>query len=49
MESDLLLPIFWMALFGSLITYSVRRYLRKPPTKKLWVRPEKKEDSDSPS
>tara|TARA_Y100001968_G_C18725482_1_gene422074 strand:+ start:303 stop:449 length:147 start_codon:yes stop_codon:yes gene_type:complete len=40
MESDLLIPLIWTAVFGGLLTIGVRRLFNKKPTKKRWVRPE---------
>ena len=44
MEIDLLIPLFWMVIFGGLITLGVRRLSKKLPTKKKWVRPDKAEE-----
>ncbi len=46
METDLLIPLFWMIVFGGLITLGVRRLSKKLPTKKRWVRPDKVEDKE---
>ncbi len=40
MDSELLIPLFWMLVFGALITFGVRRVTKKLPTEKRWVRPE---------
>ncbi len=50
MDNDLLLPLFWMVVFGTLTTIGFRRLTKKLPIKKKWVRPdpdttsEKKQD-----
>tara|TARA_Y100001968_G_scaffold275570_1_gene269356 strand:- start:87 stop:227 length:141 start_codon:yes stop_codon:yes gene_type:complete len=46
MESDLLIPLFWTIVFGTLVTLGVKRLSRKLPTEKRWVRPEK-DDKDT--
>ncbi len=43
MENDLLLPLIWMLVFGTLITVAVRNVSKKLPSKKKWVRPEPKQ------
>ncbi len=40
MDNDLLIPLFWMVVFGILVTIGVRRITRKLPVDKKWVRPE---------
>tara|TARA_Y100001968_G_C19373353_1_gene726269 strand:+ start:1122 stop:1271 length:150 start_codon:yes stop_codon:yes gene_type:complete len=40
METDLIIPIFWTVVFGSLTFAAVRRWTRKLPTNKKWTRPE---------
>ena len=40
MESDLLIPLVWTAVFGGFLALGVRRLFKKTPTKKRWVRPE---------
>ena len=47
MENDLLIPLTWTIVFGTLLVLGVRRISKKPPTKKRWVRPDRKEDNDS--
>ena len=44
MDSDLLIPLFWMLVFGILITIGVRRLTRKLPVEKEWVRPEAEQE-----
>ncbi len=46
MDNDLLLPMFWTLVFGSLLTFGVRRLTKKLPIKKRWVRPETEAKAD---
>ena len=46
MESDLMIPLVWTFVFGSLLVLGVRRLSKKTPTKKRWVRPEPKEKDE---
>tara|TARA_B100000700_G_C14548493_1_gene625422 strand:+ start:402 stop:551 length:150 start_codon:yes stop_codon:yes gene_type:complete len=49
METDLLIPLIWTFVFGSLLVLGVRRLSKKAPVKKRWVRPEpdnKKKDQN---
>ncbi|WP_320674166.1 hypothetical protein [Prochlorococcus sp. MIT 1341] len=39
MESDLLIPLIWTVVFGILLTLGVRKFTKKQPTNKRWVRP----------
>ncbi|WP_320664767.1 hypothetical protein [Prochlorococcus sp. MIT 1223] len=40
MENELLIPLFWTVVFASLIIVGLRRFTKKVPTEKRWVRPE---------
>ena len=44
MDIDILIPIFWMLIFGSLIFTAIKRISPKKNTKKKWIRPEKSEN-----
>ncbi len=45
MDYDLLIPLFWTIVIGSLSVLAVRRWTRKLPTKKLWIRSEDKDNN----
>tara|TARA_Y100001970_G_C13433342_1_gene462230 strand:+ start:189 stop:338 length:150 start_codon:yes stop_codon:yes gene_type:complete len=47
MDSELLIPIFWTVVFGSLLLVGVKRLSKKKPTGKTWTRPETKDDDIS--
>ncbi len=40
MDIDLLIPLVWTIIFGSLLVVGVRRLTKKQPTEKKWVRPD---------
>tara|TARA_Y100001968_G_C19368871_1_gene724015 strand:- start:954 stop:1094 length:141 start_codon:yes stop_codon:yes gene_type:complete len=44
MDSDLLIPLFWTVVLGSLLVIGLRKITKKTPNEKKWVRPEKKDD-----
>ena len=49
MDSDLLIPLLWTAIFGGFLTLGVRRLFKKTPTTKRWTRPESStKEKDSP-
>ena len=49
MDSDLLIPLFWLVVFSILIALSVRRLTKKLPTKKKWIRPDPEENKSKNS
>ena len=40
MDIDLLIPIFWTFVFGTLLFVGIRKITKKPPSGKKWVRPD---------
>ncbi len=47
MDTELLIPLFWMVVFGTLITIGVRKFTKKLPVNKKWVRPENQSITDN--
>ena len=40
MDNDLLIPLLWTVVFGTLIFLAGRKLTKKAPRDKKWVRPE---------
>ncbi len=47
MDSDLLIPIFWTIVFSSLVIAAYRRWTKKLPSNKKWIRPENDENQNN--
>ncbi len=40
MDNDLLIPLIWTVVFGTLIALGFKRLTKKQPTGKKWIRKE---------
>ena len=47
MESDLIIPFFWMLVFGVLTVIGFQKLAKKKPVDKKWVRPEPEEQDSN--
>ena len=48
MDIDLLIPLFWTVVFGSLTIFALRKLTQKSPTKKKWIRPDVEDKEQKP-